>query len=75
MYLHSGAVPVGPRSAGDVGQHGGHDRRKTIHPAFLFTVTLLCLSPVPLIDIQSDLHKYTIFTDDKQGFYVLIQLL
>lgn len=26
MYLHSGAVPVGPCSAGDVGQHSGDDR-------------------------------------------------
>lgn len=26
MYLHSGAVPVSSRSAGDAGQHGGDDR-------------------------------------------------
>lgn len=29
MHLHSGAVPVRPRSAGDVGQHGGDDRGRT----------------------------------------------
>lgn len=28
MYLHSGAVPVGPRSAGDAGQHGGDEWRR-----------------------------------------------
>lgn len=29
MHLHSGAVALSPRSAGDAGQHGGDDRGRT----------------------------------------------